>query len=849
MDARPLVGLMVNDLVGAYQYGHWLGLDAEAKAAGCDIISFNGGEVGSQDMAKRMRNEAFNLVNPQDVDAVVLMAPAVANSLAPEQILTFARDLSPMPLVVAGMEIPGAACVMVDNSAGMESVVEHVVGFHRRRRPVFLGGPIRNPEAIERKTAFRAVLERHGIEADPRLEMVAEFDFGIGRQKIAELLERKVPFDAVIAANDEMALGAMEALKAAGLRIPDDVVVTGFDDIEDALFSTPGLTSVRQPVVEQGRTCLRLALDLLAGRSAPPLTLQAATLVARGSCGCHSCSIEEGRPHRGRSREGCALGSAEHVAAVESASSPLGFGPEDAPRLEALVLAIAADSREGAGDASLRTFEALLDAKARLEDAADRWQILISRLRKASLPFLPPDSQQTQSLEGILHQLRLVAHERVVQGSAYKSLQIERWTRQLQETGGHLITSFDVGNLVESLAADLPRLQLECCHLLLREDAASTGEVSDRSLRQEPGQARDDFRLILSYTRGVRTELPPQGRPVRIKGFLRELVRESRSRSALAMEPLFFEETPLGFALMELAPRRGVLLDALRTQISAALMGERLAREVRARTLDLENALDTLRRNQSRLVHSEKMASLGKLTAGIAHEMNTPLAAVRGSVEELRKLVEEYRDSIGDPEVEEKDHREIAADMLKSLDIASRAGEKAAGFVRSIKSQTRDMGIKDKQVFDLVRVVEDAVLLLSHSLRSANCEVRMDFGSRPTRVLGIPDRLAQVVTNLVTNAVDSMEAKGGGIVTISVKPSPAEVLVQVSDQGSGIPEEIRGRIFDPLFTTKPVGKGTGLGLTIIHDIVQGDFGGRVELESAVGLGTTFTIRLPPVQEA
>jgi len=786
---------------------------------------------------------------PEDVDAIVLMAPAVANSLTSEQIRAFVQKLSPMPIVVAGMELPGTACVMVDNSVGMESVVEHVVGFHERRRPVFLGGPVRNPEAIERKAAFHSVLERYGIERDQRLELVAEFDFGIGRQQISELIGSGIPFDAVVAANDEMALGAMEALKAAGKRVPDDVVVTGFDDIEDALFSTPGLTSVRQPVVEQGRTCMRIALDLMAGRTVPPITLQAASLVARGSCGCHSYSIEEGRPHRGRARETCELGSSEHLAAVGSAVNALGVGLKASPELEALVIAIAADSRTGGGDASLRAFGALLDANACLEEDADRWQILVSRLRKASLPFLSPASPETQALEGILHQLRLVAHERVVQRSTYKSLEIERWTRQLQETGGHLITSFDVRNLVESLAADLPRLQLECCHLLLRENPASP-KSDPPAQALGPGSGRDQgaFRLILSYSRGVRAELPPEGRVVGIKGFLRELVRESKSRSALAMEPLFFEETPLGFALMELAPRRGVLLDALRTQISAALMGERLAREVRARTQELENALDTLRANQSQLVHSEKMASLGKLTAGIAHEMNTPLAAVRGSVEELKRLVEEYRDSIGDPEVVEKDHREIAADMLKSLDIASRASEKAAGFVRSIKSQTRDMGTKDKQVFDLVRVLEEAVLLLSHSLRSAKCEVRLECESRITPVLGIPDRFAQVVTNLVTNAMDSMESMGGGIVTISVKSSPSEVLVLVSDRGTGIPEEIRGRIFDPLFTTKPVGKGTGLGLTIIHDIVQGDFGGRIEVESRLGGGTTFTIRLPPAQE-
>jgi len=335
---------------------------------------------------------------------------------------------------------------------------------------------------------------------------------------------------------------------------------------------------------------------------------------------------------------------------------------------------------------------------------------------------------------------------------------------------------------------------------------------------------------------------------VRLKGLVRSLARQNAKLATFAVEPLFFEDAQLGFAVLELAPRRGMLLDAVRTQVSAALMGARLATQVRARTLELEEALETLRRNQTQLVLSEKMASLGKLTAGIAHEMNTPLAAVRSSLDEMKKLVQEYAESVGDGSVNEDDHRAIATDMAKSVDIAVRASEKASGFVRSIKSQTRDMGAKDKQVFDLVRVVEEAVLILSHALRNARCEVRMDFRTRPASVLGIPDRFAQVVTNLATNAIDAMEPRGGGILTISVFSEAGEIRVSVTDQGSGISPEHLTKIFDPLFTTKPVGKGTGLGLTIIHDIIQGDFGGRIEVESKVGEGATFTVRLPAIQE-
>jgi signal transduction histidine kinase len=137
---------------------------------------------------------------------------------------------------------------------------------------------------------------------------------------------------------------------------------------------------------------------------------------------------------------------------------------------------------------------------------------------------------------------------------------------------------------------------------------------------------------------------------------------------------------------------------------------------------------------------------------------------------------------------------------------------------------------------------------LSHALRASQSEVDLRIRSRPVRAVGIADRLAQVVTNLVTNAIDAMESNGGGRVTVSVESNAGEIRLAVSDTGCGIPADSLTRIFDPLFTTKPVGKGTGLGLTIIHDIIHGDFGGKIEVESTVGQGTTFTVCLPEAKE-
>jgi PAS domain S-box-containing protein len=262
------------------------------------------------------------------------------------------------------------------------------------------------------------------------------------------------------------------------------------------------------------------------------------------------------------------------------------------------------------------------------------------------------------------------------------------------------------------------------------------------------------------------------------------------------------------------------------------------------RSAELEAALEALETNQEQLVVSEKMASLGRLTAGIAHEMNTPLAAARSALADLERLVDEYADSAGDLEVSADDHREIAGEMRARLRLSKGALEKAVGFVRGIKSQTRGMALEERRRFDLVAVVREALLLLGHAIRHR--KIALDFrAAAPTlEIEGDPGRLAQVVTNLVTNAIDASPAAGGPL-RVAIDPDADDrVAIEVADAGCGIPPENLNRIFDPMFTTKPFGEGTGLGLTIVHDIVTGALGGTIDVQSEVGRGTTFTIRLP-----
>jgi signal transduction histidine kinase len=211
----------------------------------------------------------------------------------------------------------------------------------------------------------------------------------------------------------------------------------------------------------------------------------------------------------------------------------------------------------------------------------------------------------------------------------------------------------------------------------------------------------------------------------------------------------------------------------------------------------------------------------------------------------LGELVQEYADSIGDPSVVDADHREIAAELRELVGNVSKWTGKAAGYIRSIKAHTRTADGIEERSFEIAQLIEDTRLLLAHRLRISSCSVVVDCPPGVT-LYGDPGKLGQVLTNLITNAIDAYEDRGSvdGIIRIAVRPTAEEVVIEVADEGCGIAPENLQRVFEELFTTKPPGKGTGLGLPISRDIVGECFGGRMTVASTPGKGSCFTVVVP-----
>jgi signal transduction histidine kinase len=295
----------------------------------------------------------------------------------------------------------------------------------------------------------------------------------------------------------------------------------------------------------------------------------------------------------------------------------------------------------------------------------------------------------------------------------------------------------------------------------------------------------------------------------------------------------------LTFAFEEM---RRALRDKLRSTESLNID---LEREVRRRTevleqrnKELHDALEKLRRAQDDLIRTEKLASMGRLVAGIAHEINNPVNAVINTLGPLEGALREL--------AEAKDAASAAAasrDAHEMLSVVQRGAARSKAIVQALHNYSRGDEEKPREVA-LARSIADTLDLLRHRLKDIRVEKDVDPA---IRLRGFAGQVDQVFMNLITNAAQAIGERGGTIRIAAARTQPPggpdQVEVTISDDGPGIPPDVIPRIFDPFFTTKEVGEGSGLGLSIVHGIVE-RHGGHIQVDSHLGEGTTFRVTLP-----
>jgi signal transduction histidine kinase len=268
------------------------------------------------------------------------------------------------------------------------------------------------------------------------------------------------------------------------------------------------------------------------------------------------------------------------------------------------------------------------------------------------------------------------------------------------------------------------------------------------------------------------------------------------------------------------------------------------SRQQRKSKRRIEIAYNRLKNTQSQLIQSEKMASLGELTAGIAHEIQNPLNFVNNFSEVNRELIEELKDAVASNDQDEI--REILKDLAENEEKVKHHGRRAEGIVKGMLQHSRTSQ-GEKEPTDLNALADEYLRLAYHGLRakdkSFNADFKTDFDPSLPKVNVVPQDIGRVLLNLINNAFQAVGEVDNPMVVVSTKKLDKQIEIKVSDNGPGIPEEIKDKIFQPFFTTKPTGQGTGLGLSLSYDIVKGH-GGTFTLDTSVLKGAAFIIQFP-----
>lgn len=556
---RKTLGLFTDWLKDPYQNAVTTAIARACAEFDVNLLCFAGGHLDPKASDWSRRTILYDYAGSHNLDALIVMGANVGTLVGPDALREYLSRFDIPNKVSLAYRLEGIPSVLVDNSIGLRQAIEHLIDAHQRKNIGFIRGPVVNTEAEERFRVYQAVLTERGLAMDPRRVMIGDFLRPSGATAMQAILESGARLDAIVAANDLMALGALDVLKAEGVKVPEDVSIVGFDDVDESRLAIPQLTTVRQPFRLLGREAVRTALAMIGGQETRAELIVPTKVVTRRSCGCGANTWDETERLSGMIEATATTDEIRQRFSDGFASlAGDGFAISRETAVELFELVVGEIERETTGEFARHMADLIRSNPLELLGPANRLMTVVLRSLQQ---WIGADAERRQRAEQVSRQMRATVGDIGELAQGTQRVRLQRLLFELSELSKDLMAADGLEGIRSALDRHLPALGIRTGYLSLYVDGASPQTAS----RLVWAKNWRDYGVAKSVGETFESKaLVPFG----------SIFRDHRE--SLIVEPLFIGDTPLGTLVLAIGPNEGVVYEAIREQVSGALRIVRL---------------------------------------------------------------------------------------------------------------------------------------------------------------------------------------------------------------------------------------------------------------------------------
>ncbi|MCK5266763.1 MAG: GGDEF domain-containing protein [Spirochaetes bacterium] len=718
---KKTIGFQINNLQGRYAAKLWPLIVAVAKRYDINLIIFPGHAFESPYGYESKHNAIYNFINKHNVDGLIMASGAICNFIGIDGLKNYYEKLKGMPIVSLGIKLDGIPSILVDNKFGLKNVVDHLIEHHKYKKIAFVRGTRNNPEAEERFAAYKESLIDHKMKINNDLIVQGNFHPDSGNAAVKILMdERRAKLEAIVVANDDMALGVLEELKKRKIDVPNNVAVVGFDNIEEVQFHEIPLTTVDQPLDEQAEIAFEILMKMFKGKTVPDQIILPTRLIVRSSCGCisgmdtlvnnqlslNNKTLQKKTIYNEKSRNVL-------FDSIEKLIGRMSIDKDTALNwIDSIINSLSSKKViNNLYSIHLKKLNESLNSEVTLGHDLPVWQGILTMLYNYIIS-MNNTSDNFFEMENFFQRARIIVAEKMQQVQAIRRMQVDTIIFYLMQVISKLITTLNIEELMAVLRNELIKLDIHGAYLVLYPSEITNTDSNE-------WQPTEFSELVLAYSDDKDINLNAYEAIFQTSNLLPDDVLKKDKNYIMIIKSLFFRNDQIGYVIFELGSMEGIVYETLQSQISNTLKSSALIKariDAEARLVGALNELEDSNRKLHNQSHRDELTGLYNRRGFLSlaeHNMNLALRMKQSGIvffidlDGLKDINDLFGHNEGDLAI--KATANILSSTFRKVDIVSRLGGDEfmifainipANFYKTVKKRLYDLLVRFNNISD-----------------------------------------------------------------------------------------------------------------------------------------------------